>query len=196
MTHAHGEHDQHSAAHGHSGHQGPDSHSDHQGKSGHEGHGGHGSHAGHEIMFRNRFWVSLLLSIPVLVFSPALQGWLNYTAPTFPGSSWITPVLAVIVFVYGGLPFLQMAGWELRDRQPGMMTLISLAISVAFIYSIATLFVELGESFFWELVTLIDVMLLGHWLEMRSVRQASGALDALAKLMPDEAELIDEGGNT
>ncbi|MCB0020583.1 MAG: copper-translocating P-type ATPase, partial [Anaerolineales bacterium] len=163
---------------------------------GHEGHGGHGSHAGHEIMFRDRFWVSLLLSIPVLVFSPALQGWLNYTAPTFPGSNWITPVLAVVVFVYGGLPFLQMAGWELRDRQPGMMTLISLAISVAFIYSIATLFVELGESFFWELVTLIDVMLLGHWLEMRSVRQASGALDALAKLMPDEAELIDEGGNT
>ncbi len=156
----------------------------------------HGSHAGHEIMFRNRFWVSLALSIPVLFFSPTLQNWLSYTAPTFPGSAWITPVLAVLIFIYGGLPFLQMATWELRVRQPGMMTLISLAITVAFVYSVATLFVDLGESFFWELVTLIDVMLLGHWLEMRSVRQASGALDELAKLMPDEAERIGEDGRT
>jgi P-type Cu2+ transporter len=156
----------------------------------------HGSHAGHEIMFRNRFWVSLALSIPVLFFSPTLQNWLSYTAPTFPGSAWITPVLAVLIFFYGGLPFLQMATWELRDQQPGMMTLISLAITVAFVYSVATLFVDLGESFFWELVTLIDVMLLGHWLEMRSVRQASGALDELAKLMPDEAERIGEDGRT
>jgi Cu2+-exporting ATPase len=149
------------------------------------------------MMFRNRFWVSLVLSIPVLIFSEALQNWLGYTAPIFPGSSWITPVLAVIVFGYGGLPFLQMATWELRERQPGMMTLISLAISVAFVYSVATLFFDLGESFFWELVTLIDVMLLGHWLEMRSVRQASGALDELAKLMPDEAERInDDDGRT
>jgi len=170
-----------------------DSHTQHEE---HDSHGGHGSHAGHEKMFRDRFWASLVLSLPVLFFSPALQSWLGYTAPTFPGSTWITPVLAVVVFFYGGLPFLQMATWELRDRQPGMMTLISLAISVAFIYSIATLFVDLGESFFWELVTLIDVMLLGHWLEMRSVRQASGALDELAKLMPDEAERIDENGQT
>ena len=147
-------------------------------------------------MFRNRFWVSLVLSLPVLFFSPMLQSWLGYTAPTFPGSAWITPALAVVIFVYGGLPFLQMATWELRDRQPGMMTLISLAITVAFVYSVATLFADLGESFFWELVTLIDVMLLGHWLEMRSVRQASGALDELAKLMPDEAERIRENGET
>ena len=170
-----------------------DSHTQHEE---HDSHGGHGSHAGHEKMFRDRFWVSLLLSLPVLFFSPALQSWLGYAAPSFPGSTWITPVLAVVIFIYGGLPFLQMATWELRDRQPGMMTLISLAISVAFIYSIATLFFDLGESFFWELVTLIDVMLLGHWLEMRSVRQASGALDELAKLMPDEAERIDENGQT
>jgi Cu2+-exporting ATPase len=169
---------------------------DHGEHAGHEEHGGHGSHAGHEIMFRDRFWVSLLLSIPVLVFSPALQNWLSYAAPTFPGSDWITPVLAIAIFVYGGFPFLQMASWELRDRQPGMMTLISLAITVAFVYSLATIFVELGESFFWELVTLIDVMLLGHWMEMRSVRQASGALDELAKLMPDTAERILEGGGT
>ena len=162
----------------------------------HEGLGGHYSHAGHEIMFRNRFWVCLLLSIPVLIYSPALQNWLGYTAPPFPGSAWITPVLAVVIFAYGGLPFLDMARDELRRRKPGMMTLISLAISVAFVYSMATLIWDLGESFFWELVTLIDVMLLGHWLEMRSVRQASGALDALAKLMPDTAERIGDGGET
>jgi Cu2+-exporting ATPase len=177
----------------HGGHKGHDDHSGHEAQA---GHGGHGSHAGHEIMFRNRFWVSLALSIPVLIFSEAIQSWLGYSAPTFPGSEWITPVLAVIVFGYGGLPFLQMATWELRERQPGMMTLISLAITVAFVYSIATLFFDLGESFFWELVTLIDVMLLGHWLEMRSVRQASGALDELAKLMPDEAERIGDDGRT
>lgn len=153
-------------------------------------------HTGHEIMFRDRFWVCLVLSIPVLVYSTSVQGWLNYSAPTFLGSAWLVPVFSIIVFLYGGLPFMQMAGGELRNRQPGMMTLISLAISVAFVYSVATLFFALGESFFWELVTLIDVMLLGHWLEMRSVRQASGALDALAKLMPDEAELITEAGDT
>lgn len=162
----------------------------------HEEHEAHNEHAGHEIMFRNRFWVCLLLSIPVLIFSPALQGWLGYTAPTFPGSDWITPVLAVVIFAYGGLPFLKMAGGELREKQPGMMTLISLAITVSFVYSLATLFFDLGESFFWELVTLIDVMLLGHWLEMRSVRQASGALDELAKLMPAEAERLDEDGDS
>ncbi len=182
----HDEHDAHRQHHEQNNHE--------HGK--HQGHGGHGSHAGHEIMFRDRFWVSLVLSIPVLFFSSAIQGWLNYTAPVFPGSTWITPVLAVVIFFYGGLPFLQMATWELRERQPGMMTLISLAISVAFLYSLATLFANLGESFFWELVTLIDVMLLGHWMEMRSVRQASGALDELAKLMPDEAERIGDDGNT
>lgn len=156
----------------------------------------HVDHTGHELMFRNRFWVSLALSIPVLLYSPALQAWLNFSAPAFPGSQWITPLFAVIVFFYGGLPFLQMAVPELKNRQPGMMTLISLAISVAFFYSLATLVVDLGESFFWELVTLIDVMLLGHWLEMRSVRQASGALNELAKLMPDTAERIREDGGT
>jgi Cu2+-exporting ATPase len=104
--------------------------------------------------------------------------------------------LSIVVFFYGGLPFLQMAGWELKGRKPGMMTLISLAITVAFVYSVATLVFDLGESFFWELVTLIDVMLLGHWLEMRSVRQASGALDALAKLMPDTAVRLTDNDAT
>jgi Cu2+-exporting ATPase len=160
-------------------------------------HAGHGvSHVGHEQMFRQRFWISLALSIPVLVFSSAVQGFLNYSLPAFPGSQWITPVFAVIVFAYGGLPFLQMAVPEVRDRQPGMMTLISLAILVALVYSLASLALPGQTGFFWELVTLIDIMLLGHWIEMRSVRQASGALNELAKLMPDTAERIRPDGST
>src|SRR6185503_8853597 len=116
--------------------------------------------------------------------------WLGFTPPAFPFSQWLPFAFSMIVFFYGGIPFLQMAVPELRDRKPGMMTLISLAISVSFIYSVAAQFINLGEGFFWELVTLIDIMLLGHWLEMRSVRQASGALNELAKLMPDTAERI------
>ena len=196
---------------------------DHQGHGGHEidqqGHGGHdmgdqgrgahaahgapmmerGAHArlidhsGHEAMFRRRFWVSTLLSVPVILFSPFIQRTLGFRMPEFPGSGWITPLFAVIVFAYGGLPFLRMAVPELRNRQPGMMMLISLAISVAFVYSLAALFIG-GDTFFWELVTLVDIMLLGHWLEMRSVRQASGALNELAKLMPDTAERLTADG--
>ncbi len=153
-------------------------------------------HTGHEIMFRNKFWVSLALSIPVLLYSETIQQWLSFSMPTFPGSAWITPLFSVIVFFYGGLPFLQMAGPEIKNKKPGMMTLISLAITVAFVYSLATLIIDAGTGFFWELVTLIDVMLLGHWIEMRSVRQASGALNELAKLMPDTAERITPEGNT
>jgi Cu2+-exporting ATPase len=160
----------------------------------HEHEGAHVDHTGHELMFRNRFWISLLLSIPVIAFSPFVQETLGYELPTFPGSEWITPVFAVVIFLYGGLPFLRMAAPEVRNRKPGMMTLISLAISVAFVYSLAALFLPEGTTFFWELVTLIDIMLLGHWLEMRSVRQASGALDELAQLMPDTAERIAEDG--
>ena len=141
-------------------------------------------------MFRQRFWVCLVLSVPVLVYSSTIQNWLGYTAPPFPGSQWTVPLISSFLFFYGGFPFLRMGTWELRDRKPGMMTLISLAISVAYFYSMATLVQEIGEDFFWELVTLIDVMLLGHWLEMRSIRQASGALDALAQLMPDTAEVV------
>ncbi len=147
-------------------------------------------------MFRRKFWISTLLSIPVLLYSETLQGWLGFTAPAFPGSAWITPVFSVIVFAYGGLPFLKMAVPEVRQRKPGMMTLISLAISVAFVYSLTTLLLPTGKAFFWELVTLIDVMLLGHWIEMRSVRRASRALDELAKLMPDTAERILSDGET
>lgn len=158
-------------------------------------HAGHTDHSGHEDMFRKRFWVSLLLSIPVLLYTPMLQMWFGFMMPEFLGSQWVTALFAVIVFIYGGVPFIQMAVPEIRNRQPGMMLLISLAISVSFIYSLAALFFNLGEGFFWELVTLIDIMLLGHWIEMRSVRQASGALNALAKLMPDTAEHIMPDGS-
>jgi len=152
-------------------------------------------HSGHEALFRRRFWVSLALSIPVLVYSPMLQRWLGFAAPVFPLSEWVAPVFSIGVFAYGGLPFLRMAVPEVRTRQPGMMMLISLAISVAFVYSLAALFLPSGETFFWELATLIDIMLLGHWLEMRSVRQASGALNELAKLMPDRAERLRDDGS-
>lgn len=156
----------------------------------HASHTDHGGHHGHEEMFRQRFWVCLLLSAPVLGWSQTIQDWFGYEAPVFPGSNLIVPVLATVVFVYGGLPFLTMALRELRSGGPGMMTLISLAISVAYVFSMATLVWDLGGDFFWELVTLIDIMLLGHWLEMRSVRQASGALGALAQLLPDVAEVV------
>ncbi len=162
----------------------------------HKDHGAHIDHSGHEEMFRRRFWVCLVLSLPVLLYSEDVQTWLGFSMPQFAGSQWLTPLFSIAVFAYGGLPFLQMAVPELRARRPGMMALISLAISVAFLYSLANLFFRFGSSFFWELVTLIDVMLLGHWLEMRSVRQASGALDELAQLMPDTAERVRPDGGT
>ena len=159
-------------------------------------HGSHVDHSGHELLFRKRFWVCLVLTIPVLLYSPMLQMWFGFTLPQFPGSAWIGPLFALIVFGYGGVPFLQMAVPEVRTRKPGMMTLISLAIGVALIYSVAALWIDPAGGFFWELVTLIDIMLLGHWLEMRSVRQASGALGELAKLMPDMAERLKPDGAT
>ena len=158
------------------------------------GHKAHADHTGHEEMFRRRFWVCLALSIPVLLYSPFLQEMLGFTMPAFPGSSAIGPLFSVIVFLYGGVPFLQLAVPELRNRQPGMMTLISLAIIVALFYSLATLWLPGQMPFFWELVTLIVIMLLGHWLEMRSIRQASGALNELAKLLPDTAERLGPDG--
>ncbi len=181
------DHDHHDAAdHGH--HEYGDDrgrHDDHE-----------GMHAGHEAMFRRRFVISALLSVPVVVFSDFVQRTVGYTAPTVPGVAWVIPAVAVVVFLYGGVPFLRMAVPELRDRTPGMMTLISMAITVAFVYSVATVLVAFGEPFFWELVTLIDVMLLGHWIEMRSVRRASSALDELAELLPDTAERITDAGDT
>ena len=140
----------------------------------HAGHGGHVDHGGHEQLFRRRFWVCLVLTIPVLLFSPAIQVWFGFSMPEFPGSQWISAVFAIAIFLYGGLPFLQMAVPEIQNRQPGMMLLISLAITVSFVYSLFAAVTGTSMGFFWEMATLIDIMLLGHWMEMRSVRQASG----------------------
>ena len=154
-------------------------------------HGSHDQHAGHSVaMFRDRFWLSVLLTIPVLVWSEMVQDWLGFSAPTFPLSDRIPAILGTIVFVYGGTPFLRGGARELRDRQPGMMLLISLAILVAFVASVVSEFGVLDLEFWWELALLIDVMLLGHWQEMKALGQASSALEALAALLPDEAEVI------
>ena len=141
-------------------------------------------------MFRDRFWLSLALTIPVLIWSGDPQHWLGYTAPTFPGSALIPPVFGTAIFLYGGLVFLRAGRRELADRQPGMMTLISLAITVAFVTSWAGTLGLFDVEIWWELATLITIMLLGHWLEMRSITQAQGALAALAALLPDTAERI------
>lgn len=167
---------------------------DHDGEHAGQEDSDHG-HRHHEMMFKQKFFVSTALSIPVLYFSSFISGLLGYTPVSFTGGDLIVPVFSIIIFIYGGLPFLKMAKSELEDRQPGMMMLISLAITVAFVYSMSALVLPTSSSFFWELVTLIDIMLLGHWIEMRSVRKASGALDELAKLMPDTAERILEDGS-
>ena len=157
---------------------------------------GHCEHAGHSTaMFRERFWWSLILSIPVVIFSPMVAHLLGYPLPEFPGSTWIPPVLDTIIFVYGGTPFLK-GGWkEVKSRQPGMMLLIAMAITVAFVASWVTT-LGLGGfdlDFWWELALLVTIMLLGHWLEMRALGGASSALDALAALLPDEAEKVIDG---
>ena len=152
---------------------------------------GHDKHAGHSVaMFRDRFWLSLVLTLPVLFWSRDLQEWLGYAAPMFPGSEYIPAILGTVVFLYGGLVFIRGAVGELRDRQPGMMTLISLAIIVAFVTSWAGTLGLFEVEIWWELATLITIMLLGHWLEMRSIAQAQGALAALAALLPDTAERV------
>jgi Cu2+-exporting ATPase len=153
----------------------------------------HGVHAGHSsAMFRNRFRLSLALSLPVVYFSPMLSHLLGYHLPQFPGSTWIPPVLGTVVFLYGGTPFLRGGLRELGTRKPGMMLLIAMAITVAFAASWTTTLGIGGFDldFWWELALLIVIMLLGHWMEMRALGAASGALDALAALLPDEAELV------
>lgn len=172
-----------------------DSDHEEQDENGHDHDSGHG-HKHHEEMFKRKFFISTALSLPVLYFSTFVSSLFGYTPPEFAGSNLIVPVFSIIIFGYGGLPFLKMAKSEFEDRQPGMMMLISMAITVAFVYSLAALVLPTESSFFWELVTLIDIMLLGHWIEMRSVRQASGALDELAQLMPDTTEKILEDDST
>ncbi len=160
-----------------------------------DGHAGHGAHAGHsEAMFQRPFWISLLLTIPVLVYAELFQQLLGYTAPPFPGSTYVGAVLGSIIYWYGGWVFLRGAADELRERTPGMMTLVALAISTAYIYSVAVTFgfVE-GMPFYWELATLVTLMLLGHWMEMRAVGSAQSALTELANLLPDTAERVANG---
>ena len=174
---------------------GQNKHDTHDKHSSADKHGGHDKHAGHDLgMFKQRFWICLILSIPVLYFSEMFQEWFNYSAPSFTGDQLIAPILGTIIFVYGGSVFL-LGGWrEIQDRAPGMMLLISMAITVAYAASIATSFGWFDLDFWWELALLIDVMLLGHWMEMRAIGQARGALAALAALLPDEAEVVDDAG--
>ena len=145
-------------------------------------------------MFREKFWLSLALTIPVVILSPDIQHWFGYSLPTFPGEQYAAAILGTVIFLYGGLVFIRGAQGELADRKPGMMTLISLAIIVAFVTSWAGTLGLFEVEIWWELATLITIMLLGHWLEMRSIAQARGALTALAELLPDTAERVTPGG--
>jgi Cu2+-exporting ATPase len=147
-------------------------------------------------MFRNKFWVCLIISIPVLLWDPMIQQWFKYQLPSFPGSNFIPAVFGTIVLIYGGWIFLQGTYQELVHKTPGMMTLISLAINVAIFYSIAVMLGLKGHTLWWELATLISIMLLGHWIEMRSISQAQGALQELAKLLPDTAILLTDDEST
>lgn len=162
----------------------------------HGDHDGHDKHEGHNPeMFRDRLLVSLALTVPILYFSEQFQDWFNYRAAEFAGVGWINPILATFLFVYAGTVFLKGGRNEIRDRVPGMMTLIAIAISVAYFYSLAVSLGVEGEPFYWELATLLDVMLLGHWIEMRSVQSASKALDDLAAMVPTVAHLVDDSGS-
>ena len=188
--HASMKHDDH-AGHAHQG-PAPGGHGGHGG----DAHKGHHDHHAHMIAdFRKRFWISLILTIPILLLAPMVQQFLGLEGLRFTGDVFITFLLSSIVFFYGGYPFLKGILDELRKFQPGMMTLIALAISVAYFYSSAVVFGLKGKTFFWELATLIDIMLLGHWIEMKSVLGASRALEELAKLMPSDAHKIMPDGS-
>jgi Cu2+-exporting ATPase len=158
-------------------------------------HAAHDRHEGHSVaMFRDRFWLSFALTVPVVLLSSDVAMWLGYALPDVPGLAWLPAILGTAVFAYGGLVFLRGAAGELRDRRPGMMTLISLAISVAFVTSWAATLGLFEVEVWWELASLVTIMLLGHWLEMRSIAQARGALAALADLLPDTAERVTPAG--
>lgn len=160
----------------------------------HGGHAGHDKHAGHDPeAFRRKFWLSLILTLPIVATSHMVMDWFGYTLD-FPGISLVGPVLGTFVFFYGGWPFLAGAVSEIRDRAPGMMLLISMAISVAYVASLLTSFGLFDLDFWWELAALVTIMLLGHWQEMKAIGQAQGALAALAALLPDEAERLDATG--
>lgn len=176
----------------------PNTSPDHRGASQHDstGHGAHDKHAGHSVaMFRDRFWLSLALTIPTLVWGHMLPRVFGYAPPAVPGARWIAPVFGTIVFLYGGSPFINGAVRELKARLPGMMTLIALAITVAFVFSATVTLGFAGMPLWEELATLVTIMLLGHWIEMRSITQAQGALKELAKLLPNTAvRIVRDGG--
>ena len=184
-THVHGDH-----APTHEEHA---DHSDHSDHSGHGGHGEHGGHGDHVAQFRRLFWIMLVLAIPVVALSPMFAHLLGYSVPESGGVSWIPPVLGTVLYVWGGRPFLTGGVSEVRSRQPGMMLLIALAITVAFLASWGSTLGLLDPQldFWWELALLVVIMLLGHWVEMRSLAQTSSALDSLAALLPDEAERVE-----
>ncbi|VAX27815.1 Lead, cadmium, zinc and mercury transporting ATPase; Copper-translocating P-type ATPase [hydrothermal vent metagenome] len=192
--HNHAEMNNHEMDHSHE-HMDHNAHShNHHGSGSHDEHKGHASHHEHMIAdFRKRFWISLAVSIPILLLSPLIQQFLGLgTALQFSGDRYLSFILSSFVFFYGGYPFLKGMVDEFKKKLPGMMTLIAVAISVAYFYSSAVVFGLEGKVFFWELATLIDIMLVGHWIEMRSVMGASRALEALAKLMPSDAHLLKE----
>ncbi|ACQ79304.1 copper-translocating P-type ATPase [Beutenbergia cavernae DSM 12333] len=190
---AHAGHEVHAGHAGHGGHAG---HAGHEGHAGHAGHAGHGGHAGHVAQFRTLFWVMLAVAVPVVAFSPMFADLLGYHLPDATWVRWVSPVLGTLVYVWGGRPFLSGAVDELRARKPGMMLLIALAITVAFFSSWgATLgLLPMDLDAWWELALLVVIMLLGHWIEMRSLAASSSALDQLAALLPDEAERVTADG--
>lgn len=162
----------------------------------HTGHAGHAGHGDHVAQFRRLFWVMAVLAVPTVALSPMFAMLLGYSIPDFPGARWISPVLGTVMYIWGGRPFLTGAVSEIRSRAPGMMLLIGLAITVAFIASWGASLGVLHHQldFWWELALLIVIMLLGHWIEMRSLAQTTSALDSLAALLPDEAERVEGDG--
>ena len=173
-----------------SDHASPDGHSGH---GMHAGHGGHEGHGDHVAMFRRLFWIMLVLAVPTVLLSGMFASLVGYPLPDVPGLGWVSPMLGTVIYLWGGRPFLTGAVGEIRARKPGMMLLIGMAITVAFVASWgASLGVfSHGLDFWWELALLVVIMLLGHWLEMRSLAQTSSALDSLAALLPDEAEKVE-----
>ncbi len=192
-TTEHSAHDEHQSHDAHGGHESHDDHSGHDAHGSHDGQSGHGGHSGHVARYRRLFWTMLALSVPVVAFSPMFGHLLGYSLPDW--TVWISAALGTVMYAWGGAPFLTGALDELRTRRPGMMLLIGLAITVAFLASWAGTLGLLNRDldFWWELALLIVVMLLGHWIEMRSLAQTSSALDSLAALLPDEAERVEDG---
>ncbi len=184
------EHEGHHA-HGHAGHAG---HAGHDAHAGHSGHGhGHGDHGDHVAMFRRLFWIMLVLAVPTVLANEMFASLVGYDLPDVPGLAAVSPLLGTVIYVWGGQPFLTGAADEIRARKPGMMLLIGMAITVAFLASAGATFGVFSHEldYWWELALLVVIMLLGHWLEMRSLAQTSSALDSLAALLPDEAERVD-----